>query len=103
MDLFKKSYITLVVLGILKEKEMYGYELAKTIKQRSNGEFEIKGGTLYPLLHYLEEADLIKGEWRTSEEGPDRQYFQLTAKGKKTFEQEKQTLTKLLDIGQETG
>ena len=45
---------TLLLLQLLSEKEMYGYEMIETLRERSQNVFELKAGTLYPLLHGLE-------------------------------------------------
>ena len=44
----------MLLLGLLEEKDRYGYEMIETLEQRSNHLFELKAGTLYPLLHSLE-------------------------------------------------
>ena len=46
---------TLLILSLLEEKDMYGYEMIDTLKGKSNNVFELKAGTLYPLLHSMEE------------------------------------------------
>lgn len=46
---------TLLLLQLLSEKDMYGYEMIETLRDRSQNIFELKAGTLYPLLHGLEE------------------------------------------------
>ena len=45
----------MMILRLLTEKDMYGYEMIDTLKKRSENVFELKAGTLYPLLHGLEE------------------------------------------------
>ena len=66
---------TLLILSLLEEKDMYGYEMIDTLKGKSNNVFELKAGTLYPLLHSMEE----KG-WLTVYEqetgGKMRKYYQ---------------------------
>lgn len=43
----------MLILQLLTEKDMYGYEMIETLSKRSNNVFELKVGTLYPLLHSL--------------------------------------------------
>ena len=45
----------MLILRLLSEKDMYGYEMIDTLRKRSQNVFELKAGTLYPLLHGLEE------------------------------------------------
>ena len=49
----------LLVLSLLKDADMYGYEMADTLARRSDDTFELKEGTLYPLLHTLEKNKLV--------------------------------------------
>jgi PadR family transcriptional regulator PadR len=84
-----RPYLPLLVLYLLEEeREAWGYRLCQLIKERTKGEYELKEGTLYPLLHALESSKLIRGEWRRSSEGPERKYYSLTDKGKKFLARE---------------
>ena len=49
----------MMILRLLTEKDMYGYEMIDTLKKRSENVFELKAGTLYPLLHGLEEKQFV--------------------------------------------
>ena len=49
----------MLLLKLLAEKDMYGYEIIETLRNRSNNVFEMKAGTLYPLLHNLEDKQLL--------------------------------------------
>ena len=49
--------MALLILKLLSEKDMYGYEMIDTLRNRSENVFELKAGTLYPLLHSLEDKD----------------------------------------------
>ena len=46
---------SMLLLKLLTEKDMYGYEMIETLRKKSNDVFELKAGTLYPLLHSLEQ------------------------------------------------
>ena len=46
--------LSMLILRLLDEKEMYGYEMIETLRSRSENVFELKAGSLYPLLHTLE-------------------------------------------------
>ena len=70
-----------IVLRLVSERPMYGYEIIKVVNERTENAFEWKEGTLYPCLHRLESARLIKGEWRTGESGKQRKYYRLTRRG----------------------
>ncbi len=51
--------MTMLVLKLLSEKDMYGYEMIDTLRKKSQNVFELKAGTLYPLLHGLEEKGML--------------------------------------------
>ena len=50
---------TMLLLKLLEEKDMYGYEMIDTLRKKSNNVFELKAGTLYPLLHGMEKKGLL--------------------------------------------
>lgn len=78
-----------LVLRLLEEKDMYGYEMIEVLRQRSNNVFELKAGTLYPLLHSLE----IKGylaSYESDAGGKTRKYYQITKSGRRFLKEKKQ-------------
>ena len=50
---------SMLILRLLEEKDMYGYEMIETLEAKSNNVFTLKAGTLYPLLHSLEEKKFL--------------------------------------------
>jgi len=80
---------SLLVLNLLKEKECYGYELIKTLRERSNEIFDFKEGTLYPILHRLEH-DLMIESFSKTVNGRTRKYYRITQKGLLQLQEEKQ-------------
>ena len=82
-----KGSISLLLLNLLSRGEMYGYEILQAAAVRSANAFEFKEGTLYPALHQLEKKGHIKAQWRTGDNGRERKYYSLTAKGRKTAQQ----------------
>ncbi|HIF31194.1 MAG TPA: hypothetical protein EYQ75_05915, partial [Planctomycetaceae bacterium] len=60
---------------------MYGYLIQKELKIVSGGEVELKAGTLYPLLHRLENRKWIRSRWDDST-GRRRKWYELTPQGK---------------------
>jgi len=72
----------LVVLGLLADREMYGYEIARAIKIATHDALSLGEGVLYPALHAMESRGLVRA--RSSRvEGRVRIYYSLTARGKK--------------------
>ncbi|MDM7998422.1 MAG: PadR family transcriptional regulator [Dehalococcoidia bacterium] len=79
-ELLKGSTETLL-LSLLKRQPMYGYQIIKELESKSGGYFKFREGTLYPALHRLEAAKLIKGSWRKLPSGKERRYYELTERG----------------------
>ncbi len=82
-----RAVIDPIVLNLVSQRPMYGYEIVKEANERSSGVFTFKEGTLYPCLHRLEGAGLIKGEWDVPEKGRKRKYYSVTAQGAKVLAQ----------------
>jgi PadR family transcriptional regulator, regulatory protein PadR len=87
-ELLKGSTVILI-LSLLDKKSMYGYEMIKAMDEKSNGVFSFKEGTLYPILHSLENESLVEAYWSESEEGRKRKYYKLTDKGKLQLKEKK--------------
>lgn len=81
--------MTMLLLKLLEEKDMYGYEMIESLKQKSNNVFELKAGTLYPLLHTMESKNLVKA-YEQEVAGKTRKYYSLTKEGKKVLDEKKQ-------------
>jgi PadR family transcriptional regulator, regulatory protein PadR len=76
----------LLVLSVLREGELYGYEIAQAIRRRSGDRFAPSEGALYPTLHRLEAEGALVATWREGDRGPRRRYYQLTPKGGRMLE-----------------
>jgi PadR family transcriptional regulator PadR len=70
-----------LILSSLERGPKHGYQLALDLEERGGSRFALKHGTLYPILHDLEQRGLIEGAW--SDEGPrgKRKSYRLTAAG----------------------
>lgn len=77
-----KGTTPLLVLTVIDEEELYGYEIAARIRERSGGAFAPSEGSLYPALHALEADGALQATWRPSERGPRRRYYRLTDRGR---------------------
>jgi DNA-binding PadR family transcriptional regulator len=70
-----------IVLKLLQEREMYGYEIVKVVNERTGGRFQWKEGTLYPCLHRLEAGRMLASRWHDAPTGRKRKYYRITRKG----------------------
>lgn len=80
---------TILLLTLLSEKDMYGYEMIETLKDRSQNVFELKAGTLYPLLHTLEDKKYLT-VCEKEVTGKVRKYYSITKEGKKILSQKQE-------------
>ncbi len=72
---------TLLVLSLLAEGEKYGYQMIAELARRSDNTFQLKEGTLYPILHALEKEGRVKSFRREAENGRERKYYRITPAG----------------------
>jgi PadR family transcriptional regulator PadR len=82
----KRGTLDMVLLRLLSEREMYGYELVAAVEERTGGAIEVAGGTMYPVLYRLEQAEHVEPRWETPERGAARKYYRLTAEGARELE-----------------
>src|SRR3954463_46391 len=88
-ELLKGSTGTLI-LTLLARKEMYGYELIKELEIVSGGLFELREGTLYPILHSLESDGHVRSEWVGEEGTRKRKYYSVTKSGRALLKEKRQ-------------
>lgn len=84
-----KGSLDLMVLTLLEQEPMYGYQIVKEVGVRSAGELQIKEGSLYPALHRLEQTGLVEGFWQPRADGVNRRYYRLTAQGRAALPERK--------------
>ena len=76
----------LLVLALLKDSDMYGYEMIEELAKRSDNTFQLKEGTLYPLLHTLEKQGCVRSYTKQTPSGRERKYYRLTEDGRAQLE-----------------
>lgn len=82
----------LLLLSLLSESDRYGYDIIRTLAERSQNVFAFKEGTLYPVLHKLEAEGCICS-YEKVVDGRRRRYYSITEQGKKQLAQERQQWT----------
>ena len=80
---------TLLVLSLLEKQDMYGYQMIEELARRSNDVFQMKEGTLYPILHGLEKEGAVKSYTKEADTGRTRKYYRITKKGLRALEEQK--------------
>jgi DNA-binding PadR family transcriptional regulator len=81
-----KGTTALLVLGVLKDGELYGYEIASRIRERTSAFIDPGEGWLYPALHRLEKQGALEGSWREGGAGPRRRYYRITEGGLRMYD-----------------
>jgi len=75
----RKGLLEFLVLKIISANQVYAADI---LKELNATEFATQEGTLYPLLSKMRREELVDYEWKESEAGPPRKYYELTAKGR---------------------
>ncbi len=97
----KKGSVELIVLAILQGEPHHGYEIGQVVQMRSGGKLEYPLSTLYPVLYRMENRGWIKGRWVEMSGERRRCYYRLTAKGKRTLAEKRESwraLTETVDL-----
>ena len=76
-----RGHLDGLLLAALAESAGHGYELTRRLAERSEGLLDVPEGSLYPALHRLERAGLVKSAW-TTEDGRRRRVYRLTRRGR---------------------
>ena len=104
-ELLKGNTAT-VVLAIVDEGPLHGYQIAKEMRRRSDDALTLGQGVLYPILHRLEDRGLIRGEWEQSVGTPSKKSYAITAAGKRELAAKRRewaafsrAMSKVLDAG----
>ena len=78
--------LELLVMKVLRRGPNHGFAISSFIEQSSDEVLRVEAGSLYPALHRMTEAGLIKAEWRLSDAGRRARVYSLTPKGRRKLE-----------------
>ena len=85
-----------LILGVLAERALHGYEISKQIKLQSKDAFQLGENKLYPALHKLEDGGYIVAEWIPQHGKPDRKVYSITAEGLTELENQRSAWRKFV-------
>ena len=85
-----KGSTPLLLLSLLMDGPMYGYQIIETVRERTDGSYTLKEGALYPALHKLEATEFISSYWQTQPNGRDRRYYAILPAGSSFLAAKKQ-------------
>jgi DNA-binding PadR family transcriptional regulator len=92
-----RGVVELATLASLRSGRRYAYELLTLLNGLTRGAPEIKEGTLYPLLHRLEDAGHITSSWEAHDRARPRKFYSLTASGRSRLERLKSEWSRVVD------
>lgn len=78
-----KGSTSILVLALLSREDMYGYQISRRLSLDTGNIFEMKEGTLYPMLHSLENEKAVESYWLDAENSKRRKYYRITDHGRK--------------------
>jgi DNA-binding PadR family transcriptional regulator len=82
----KKGSAELSILSVLAQTPLHGYEIAKRIREDTEGLITFDVAALYPILYSMETKGWVEGYWEASESGRRRRCYRLTSAGKKRLQ-----------------
>ena len=80
----------MLLMKLLEERDMYGYQMIEELRRRSDHTFDLKAGTLYPLLHGLEEKGWVTAYLEEENAARPRKYYHLTKTGREQLREKKE-------------
>ncbi|WP_435921735.1 PadR family transcriptional regulator [Paenibacillus sp. DYY-L-2] len=83
-----KGSTGMLILTLLDNRDLYGYQLIKELEQMSDGTFALKEGTLYPILHGMETERWLESYWEEAK-GRKRKYYRITDSGRRQLQEKK--------------
>ena len=80
-----RGHTDTIVLGVLRGADRYGFEIYKTIRDKTEGRYEIKEATLYATFRRLERDGLVEAYWGDETQGGRRKYYRITDAGRAVY------------------
>ena len=84
-----KGHLDSILLASLEAQPLHGYAIMEAVRDGSRASFDLPTGTVYPALHRLERAGLVRSKWSTVS-GRRRRTYELTERGRRRLREERQ-------------
>ena len=94
-----RGHTETIILARLMQRDSYGYEINKTVRELSGGRYELKEATLYTAFKRLEETGQIMSYWGSEATGARRRYYRITPAGREAYHE--QVIVALQGIAQD--
>ena len=95
-----RGHTDTIILAHLIRKDSYGYEINRSIQERTGNQYEMKEATLYTAFRRLEQAGCITSYWGDETTGARRRYYSITENGRRTYQRNRdewETAKQLID------
>lgn len=92
-----KGSIDLLLLSLIEQRDLYGYEMTRIIKRLSDDTYKMSEGTLYAALKRMERKTWITSYWKDTDSGR-RKYYHITNDGKLELERKKENWKWMNDL-----
>ena len=92
-----KGHLDMIVLAALAGGPAHGYAVIEAIRRRSGEAFDLPEGTVYPVLHRLEQSGLLASRWTTADTGRRRRVYSLTRGGSRALVEQRATWGRFSD------
>ncbi len=76
-----KGHLDLLLLSALRDSSLHGYAIIERIRERSEGDFDLPEGSVYPALHRLEREGFLRSSW-SKDAGRPRRVYRLSRRGR---------------------
>ena len=86
-DNFKRGTAELLVLHLLQKEDLYGYQITHAFEEKSNGNYTMLEGSLYPILYKLTEAGYISDYTKSVGKRRTRRYYHLEDSGREYYKE----------------
>ena len=87
-----------MLLALLERGPSYGYRIVRDLNDTGGGLLKMGEGTVYPILHRLEERELIGATWRDMPNGRRRKYYRLTPRGRRALGDNRRQWASLVEV-----
>jgi transcriptional regulator len=96
-DILQGTLALLVLRTLFSAGPMHGYAITAHIGRVSADLLRVEEGSLYPALHRMEQDGLLRASWGTTEKNREARFYELTAKGRKQLEVERESWARLTE------
>jgi transcriptional regulator len=96
-DILQGTLDLLVLRTVSVAGPLHGYAITAQIHRASSDLLRVEEGSLYPALHRMEQEGWLRSSWGTTEKNREARFYEITAKGKKQLDAERESWARLTE------